>query len=618
MVDENKNLLEQQLQNEIDFEKLNELCEHLKDAIRDIFDSCSLYFRIFSRVKSRESIADKIVQGHYGSEDNPKKIQDLIGLRVVLYYYDDLSICRNIMEEAFQMVDSWSKTNYNVDEFKAAKINGVFKLPSEYLKLYTKEIWQLPIDTTFEIQFRTVFFEGWHEIEHDMRYKSLLSDDKFWQGSEELSRTLNCILANLELCDWSLVQLFEQLSYNHYKNANWELMLKSHFRIKMDDSERLDARIRQLFDEDKNVAKQFFKCSRKSLIRELLQNDSHHVTYNLIICLLNKHKVNNPQISEICSDLSLQSSYEPAHVKNTLAPLDTNTLFHLEVPLLHKDSRVIESEFNNACAIIFRWIRFRLNPVFQDMPSEVSSYRNTVPGYELNIDFQPDKLAFNMTVSYIDTRLPATFWHMETSVQRCSDDQLFFSHRTTQHTPHGAARQDTHSKPAFLPDLSSKTGLMDCVRLGTQAKFIDCEQALEEFLALYRNKERRLPVVLITQHTAPFSDPEYKNGYDMNTFPVNGMRVAKVIGLYAHVYMLDHTLVPLWAKNRPEPEDALYGCITISWPPHAQRQEECFTSQMICDTTFDFNRFASHGKNISEKAFRHKLVQLIKDYNVHS
>ena len=112
-------------------------------------------------------------------------------------------------------------------------------------------MWTLPIDTTFEIQFRTVFFEGWHEIEHDMRYKSLLSDNEFWRGSEELSRILNCILANLELSDWSLVQLFEQLSYNHYKNANWELMLKSKFRIHMDDNSELDPAILELFDRDK-------------------------------------------------------------------------------------------------------------------------------------------------------------------------------------------------------------------------------------------------------------------------------------------------------------------------------------------------------------------------------
>ena len=212
--------LEEQIESEIDFEKLTELSEHLKDAIREILNSCGIYFRIFSRVKSVHSIAEKIKRGNYGTEINPKKIQDLVGLRVVLYYYDDLSICRDITESTFQMIDDWSRPKYNADEFRATKINGVFRFPVEYFNLYKKELWSLPIDTTFEIQFRTVFFEGWHEIEHDMRYKSFLSDDEFWKGSEELSRVLNCILANLELSDWSLVQLFDQLSYNHYKRGN--------------------------------------------------------------------------------------------------------------------------------------------------------------------------------------------------------------------------------------------------------------------------------------------------------------------------------------------------------------------------------------------------------------
>lgn len=96
--------LEEQIESEIDFEKLTELSEHLKDAIREILNSCGIYFRIFSRVKSVHSISEKIKRGNYGTEINPKKIQDLVGLRVVLYYYDDLSICRDITESTFQMV----------------------------------------------------------------------------------------------------------------------------------------------------------------------------------------------------------------------------------------------------------------------------------------------------------------------------------------------------------------------------------------------------------------------------------------------------------------------------------------------------------------------------------
>lgn len=254
---------ENSIEQELDFEKLTELCDNLKEAVREILNSCGMYFRIFSRVKSPNSIAEKLLRGQYGTEQNPKKLQDLVGLRVVLYYYDDLSICRDIMESTFQMVDDWSRPKYNADEFKATKINGVFRFPEEFFNVYKKELWNLPIDTTFEIQFRTVFFEGWHEIEHDMRYKSLLSDKEFWKGSEELSRILNCILANLELSDWSLVQLFEELSYNHYKNRDWEIMLKCKYRIKMADSEPLDPKILPFLIRTKKLPRSSLRLPEK-------------------------------------------------------------------------------------------------------------------------------------------------------------------------------------------------------------------------------------------------------------------------------------------------------------------------------------------------------------------
>lgn len=615
---ENLENLENQIRQQIDFEKLNELCEHLKDAICEIFNSCGLYYRIFSRVKTQESISEKILRGQYGSDENPKKIQDLIGLRVVLYYYDDLSICRDIMESTFQMVGSWSKTNYNADEFKATKINGVFKFPEEYFRLYTRSIWDFPIDTTFEVQFRTVFFEGWHEIEHDMRYKSFLSDDEFWQGSEELSRMLNCILANLELCDWSLVQLFEQLSYNHYKSANWELMLKSRFRIKMDDNEHLDPRILAVFDRDKEVAKQFFKCSRKRLIRELLKLDNPHVTYNLIVTVLNKHTVNNPELTAICRDINVVRSEEHAFQRKTLAPLESNILFRLSAPLLHKPVRIFKSEFNNAATIMYKWARYKLNPVFHDIPPATSSYRNHLPGYYVEIICQPEEFLFTMKIEHIDSKLPGTLWHVDASIHRTADKQLEFSHITALHTPYGAAHRDTFSKPSYLADLSNKVGITDHVRLGNKACFVTNTEELDSLLELLQCPDRRLPAVVITQQSAslPSASTEFKEGYDMNTFPVNGTRLAKVIGLYAHVYLLEHSLFGHWAQTQQISTEDAEGCIMIFWQTDKEKAPELFTRKMICDTQFDFNRFAFYDQNINEKAFRHKLVQMIKDDNV--
>ncbi len=610
--------LETLIQEQMDFEKLNELCEHLKDAICEIFNSCGLYFRIFSRVKSQKSITNKILRGKYGSEDNPKKLQDLIGLRIVLYYYDDLSICRDIMESTFQMVDSWSKSNYNADEFKAAKINGVFKFPEEYFKLYTQKLWTLPIDTTFEIQFRTVFFEGWHEIEHDMRYKSLLSDDQFWQGSEELSRMLNCILANLELSDWSLVQLFEQLSYNHYKNANWELMIKSHFRIKMDDKEPLDSQILKVFDENKEIAKQFFKCSRKRLIRELLKLDTPHVTYNLIVHVLNQHTVQNPEISAICDTIPFHRADDANYHRVALSRLESNTLFHLEIPILNKPTRSIKSEFNTSVSILYKWVRFKFNPVFEDIPSEVSSYENHLPGYDIKIVYHPEQLIFSMKVHHIDNKSVGTLWHIDSTIRTSDDEQLYFCHTTSRDTPYGTAQRDTFSKPSFLAELSNKVGLIDVTRLGSKAHFVENVSQLDTLLSLLQNDNRRLPVITIIQHNADEAATRlYKDGYNMDTFTINGMRLAKVIGLYAHVYMIASPLVSYWASTNEITHDQAEGSIMIFWPTISKKTPELFTREMICNAQFDFNRFAFHDQNIYEKAFRHKLVQMIKDDNIH-
>ncbi len=613
-----KETLESKIYEQMDFEKLNELSEHLKDAICEIFNSCGLYFRIFSRVKSPESITNKILRGNYGSEENPKKLQDLIGFRIVLYYYDDLSICRDIMESTFQMVDSWSKTNFNADEFKATKINGVFKFPEEYFKLYAKKIWTLPIDITFEIQFRTVFFEGWHEIEHDMRYKSLLSDDQFWQGSEELSRMLNCILANLELSDWSLVQLFEQLSYNHYKNANWELMLKSHFRIKMDDKEPLDPRILEIFDRDKEIAKQFFKCSRKRLIRELLKLDNPHITYNLIVQLLNQHTVQNPEITAICNDIPLTRAEDANFHRTALSRLESNTLFHLEIPLLHKDTRDIKSEFNSSASILYKWVRFKFNPVFQDMPIELTSYENHLPGYDIKIVCQPQQMIFTMKIHHIDSKLVGTLWHVDSSIRMLEDQQLYFYHMTSRDTPYGTAQRDTFNKPSFLVDLSSKVGLKDVVRLGNKAHFVETDSQYEKLIALLQNQNRRLPVITIIQYSNNSSNSKiFKDGYNMDSFTINGMRLAKVIGLYAHVYMITDTLLSAWISTQSLTKEEADGSIMIFWPAISNKKPELYTRQMICDAQFDFNRFAFHDQNIYEKAFRHKLVQMIKDDNIH-
>ena len=106
--------IRQQVEEQIDFDRLEELNAQLEKDIRGILDSCGLYYRIFSRVKTKNSISKKLFNGKYGTRQNPKKVQDLIGLRIVLYYSDDLSIGREIMENTFLRNGTWSRNDFKI------------------------------------------------------------------------------------------------------------------------------------------------------------------------------------------------------------------------------------------------------------------------------------------------------------------------------------------------------------------------------------------------------------------------------------------------------------------------------------------------------------------------
>ena len=170
-------------------------------------------------MKAPDSMLDKLILKDYrrpGTDNQDKKMQDLIGIRIILYYADDVEIVKNFLDTIFSMPGVWNTTEANEYEFRAMKINGIFKLPGYLSKTIVNPELGDYVDDTFEIQVRTNSFEGWHEIEHDMRYKG----SAFGTGNEALARKMNSILATLELCDDSVVGLIEDLghqpvSYTH-------------------------------------------------------------------------------------------------------------------------------------------------------------------------------------------------------------------------------------------------------------------------------------------------------------------------------------------------------------------------------------------------------------------
>ena len=78
----------------------------LRHLLEERLKQSGLYYRLFSRIKTSESLERKFQIKDYNQE---KKIQDLIGLRIDVYFEDDLRICKQMLERMFSLVE-WAES----------------------------------------------------------------------------------------------------------------------------------------------------------------------------------------------------------------------------------------------------------------------------------------------------------------------------------------------------------------------------------------------------------------------------------------------------------------------------------------------------------------------------
>ncbi|HPT44195.1 MAG TPA: RelA/SpoT domain-containing protein, partial [Paludibacteraceae bacterium] len=231
-----------------------------EEIIRDL-DRIGVYYRIHSRTKTLESLQQKILtkgEGYYRTEG--KKVQDMIGFRITTYFLDDVNLLWNYFSMKYEIVDK----QYDLptsDVFKPLRKNLICRFSADNsaifdgAKLSGHEL-EL-VDSTYEVQFRTTSSEGWHEVDHALRYKC--KND--WVPYRDEDKMFNGIYATLETTDSAMKSLFEDMAYNHYKSKNWEAMLRMKFFLKF-DNEELSEPVKKLLNTNHELAKNIFKCSR--------------------------------------------------------------------------------------------------------------------------------------------------------------------------------------------------------------------------------------------------------------------------------------------------------------------------------------------------------------------
>jgi ppGpp synthetase/RelA/SpoT-type nucleotidyltranferase len=256
-------------------------------------EQCGLYYRLFTRTKTAASTRSKLLAKQYPPG---KKMQDLFGIRIATYFQDDQAICRRIIEDRFSVV-SVTEDRPDPNTFSPTRLNLICKLPLSCRQAMPGVIYQqYPIDSTVEIQLRTVFSEGWHEVEHDLRYKA--KDD--WKGSEDLSRALNGIFATLITCDWSMLNIFDDLVYRKYREKDWTAMLKNKLRIHVAEPP-LSQPLRDLLTGHPELAAELYQLDRSALLDFLSDTRFHppEKTLDNLVFLMNELFMHNPAISAL-------------------------------------------------------------------------------------------------------------------------------------------------------------------------------------------------------------------------------------------------------------------------------------------------------------------------------
>ena len=147
-------------------------------------EECIRKFNVKYRKKLESSSTDYIIKD---------KITDLIGIRVVCLYEDDIEKIKNILADHFSIIDETDKISQvesTEDSFGYKGLHLDLKIGEQRRELpeYKKFT-----NFNFEIQIRTITQDSWSVLDHKIKYKKSIPSS--------LKRRINTLAALFELAD---------------------------------------------------------------------------------------------------------------------------------------------------------------------------------------------------------------------------------------------------------------------------------------------------------------------------------------------------------------------------------------------------------------------------------
>jgi ppGpp synthetase/RelA/SpoT-type nucleotidyltranferase len=172
-----------------------EISSRASKEIKEMLASAGIIVAaVESRVKTEHSLAGKLeLKG--AKYSSIADITDIVGLRVITFYIDDVDKVASLIERLFEI--DWENS---VDKRKLHEIDSFGYLSLHYICSYKGS------DIRFEVQLRTVLQHAWANMNHDTGYKSGV------EVPREYLRNLGRLAGMLELADEQFSRIRSELT----------------------------------------------------------------------------------------------------------------------------------------------------------------------------------------------------------------------------------------------------------------------------------------------------------------------------------------------------------------------------------------------------------------------
>ena len=184
----------------------SQIAEVIPGKLKEFFDEAGIIVAALEhRVKTEDSLAGKLKLkgGKYGDIFD---ITDIVGLRVITFYIDDVDKVASIIERLFEI--DWENSidkrkAHEIDSFGYLSLHYICRIPeSSYTDPGHPELNKI----RFEVQMRTVLQHAWANMNHDTGYKSGVEIPRVYL------RNLSRLAGMLELVDDEFSRIRRELS----------------------------------------------------------------------------------------------------------------------------------------------------------------------------------------------------------------------------------------------------------------------------------------------------------------------------------------------------------------------------------------------------------------------